>query len=68
MALQPSVAVAEERAQSRCHDRCGLAQRRAELKCDAVTDNGFGVAIGYHGASTTLCRSMIMTIQGNRQS
>ena len=53
MLLQPSVPVAEQCTQSRCDDRCGGTQRCAELKCDAVTDNGFGVAIGRHGALVT---------------
>src|SRR6476619_1122301 len=53
MPLQPSVPGAEQYTQSRCDDRCDGTQRRAELKCDAVTDNGFGVAIGRHGALVT---------------
>ena len=43
MPLQPSVPVAEQRAQSPCDDRRQQAQRRAECERDAIAHKGFPV-------------------------
>src|SRR3954470_19246982 len=50
MALKSAVPVAEKGAQPRRDDWRRGAQRGAELECDAVTHNGFGIAVGRHRA------------------
>ena len=50
MPLMPAVPVAEQRVQSSCDDRCQRTRWQAQLNCNAVANNGFGIAAGREAA------------------
>lgn len=50
MPLMPAVPVAEQRVQSGCDDRCQRTRWQAQLNCNAVANNGFGIAAGREAA------------------